>query len=623
MPLPPSYRIHPAIGIARLGDSPDFFVGPELPGRPVTGAAGPGTIVPDFKDSGGQIKRQAARFRIWRFEDDGRGRYAPVEEVTLDSRNVDWIEWRVHLANGKAAFFAFRGLAGDRTTGVIPPPVRRNAAVTDRATLWMDPGWRAIKGRSTAAVEFRKGTAPRGAREWWPTPAPTPAIEYLGELRTDASGRLLVLGGRGVSSSIPGAAPIATYANNDGWFDDVSDGPVTARIKLKGSAGVQHVVGAWVFCAPPDFAPFTENIVSLYDVLYDMAARDMTLPTDEASYDLPAAGYSTLKALKALNAELKGSGPGVVTLTRYRPRFDEEIWPVLERALESAFLFQPAQPAHGTFGSGNLAALWPKLADNNPANNGTRQLVFRFLHPPGLAGDGTATGQTMPKLLGDDPYATSRAPTGWSKTDHLRLALTPTQYALLKRWADGKFESGSPTPPAAVPAAAISPDGLDRAALERCVGGAFFPGIEVGWQIRNPALYAAPFRINHGAATQYVGERGTIHPGHFSRQMALPWQADFLQCKREGDWGWWPAQRPDFVHPNAAEARRSGTMVPWHRATRAGATVPWATGFVDARGVAHTDTPSYDEMLANWKKFAFIHEGGGVAFEQERPPDVP
>jgi len=28
-----SYRIHPAIGIARLGDSPtDYFIGPEAPG---------------------------------------------------------------------------------------------------------------------------------------------------------------------------------------------------------------------------------------------------------------------------------------------------------------------------------------------------------------------------------------------------------------------------------------------------------------------------------------------------------------------------------------------------------------------------------------------------------------
>ena len=28
------YRIYPSIGVARVGNSPDYFVGPEIPGRP-------------------------------------------------------------------------------------------------------------------------------------------------------------------------------------------------------------------------------------------------------------------------------------------------------------------------------------------------------------------------------------------------------------------------------------------------------------------------------------------------------------------------------------------------------------------------------------------------------------
>jgi hypothetical protein len=45
--MPLIYRIHPAVGVARVGDSPDdFFVGPEAPGvRPSLarpdGPAGP------------------------------------------------------------------------------------------------------------------------------------------------------------------------------------------------------------------------------------------------------------------------------------------------------------------------------------------------------------------------------------------------------------------------------------------------------------------------------------------------------------------------------------------------------------------------------------------------------
>ena len=51
---------------------------------------------------------------------------------------------------------------------------------------------------------------------------------YLGEIFTDDDGRLMVLGGHGVSASYDGTRAI-TFANNEGWHDDVSDGPVNAR----------------------------------------------------------------------------------------------------------------------------------------------------------------------------------------------------------------------------------------------------------------------------------------------------------------------------------------------------------------------------------------------------------
>ena len=72
--MPPTYRIHPAIGIARLGDSPtEFLISPETPAaRPLAcDADGNPTLSPDgqqevpatkFKDAEGRIKRQAARF---------------------------------------------------------------------------------------------------------------------------------------------------------------------------------------------------------------------------------------------------------------------------------------------------------------------------------------------------------------------------------------------------------------------------------------------------------------------------------------------------------------------------------------------------------------------------------
>jgi hypothetical protein len=50
--------IHPAIGLARVGNSPEeFFIGPEVPGPHPVPEGG-------FKDTAGRIKRQAARFRL-------------------------------------------------------------------------------------------------------------------------------------------------------------------------------------------------------------------------------------------------------------------------------------------------------------------------------------------------------------------------------------------------------------------------------------------------------------------------------------------------------------------------------------------------------------------------------
>ena len=81
-------------------------------------------------------------------------------------------------------------------------------------------------GGRTVRVSFDTG-AFRG------TPVP------LGELEVDSEGRLLVLGGFGNSGSTKPDNPIGAdpqdddyWANNDYWYDDVSDGTVTARCDL-------------------------------------------------------------------------------------------------------------------------------------------------------------------------------------------------------------------------------------------------------------------------------------------------------------------------------------------------------------------------------------------------------
>jgi hypothetical protein len=153
--LKPIYKVHPAIGITRLGDASSFFIGPEKPRSRPEGAA-PGTAVPPYKD-GGKIKPQAARFRIFEYVDNGKGLYTVKREISLAEKDVTKLQWTAHLANKKASFFVFDGMAGEDRP---PTKGRRNAGFKgDRRKLEIDPRPRTISGKNAKPVEFIKGTS--------------------------------------------------------------------------------------------------------------------------------------------------------------------------------------------------------------------------------------------------------------------------------------------------------------------------------------------------------------------------------------------------------------------------------------------------------------------------------
>ena len=91
-------EIHPAIGIARVGDSDEFFIGPEVPGAAPEPSGD--TLEKKFKDAQGRVKRQAARFRCYGY--DASGKY-----VDLSGKAEVTVRWEVTLANKKAAALAF------------------------------------------------------------------------------------------------------------------------------------------------------------------------------------------------------------------------------------------------------------------------------------------------------------------------------------------------------------------------------------------------------------------------------------------------------------------------------------------------------------------------------------
>jgi len=507
------YRIHPAIGFARVGTSLETFLAPELPGHTAAPAGN------TFRDANGELKRQAVRFRV--FETDTVT--GAIRELTVGSGGVTKITWTVHLKNKKAVWFVFDGIRGEGPGGYLPNhPLRNDSVTVDRdKKLIIDPGPRTLAATGAAAShEIAKGTGPAPAAEAWPPPLNGGAkkIETLGTLSVDADGRLTVAGGFGVSGT-SGAMPgggLLHYANNDEWFDDTSDGSVTASVEIADMT-IAALAPAWVAVGPPDYAPPVANIVTVHDLLEDLSLRH---------FDRNPAIFGPLTA-----------GGVKAFLTSFKPTFAEHVWPIIERAYMYRWVvndadrhFTPSTPTgmpKFPFAAMNAQPVAGETPTNNP-----RLRVFRKLRNPDAP---TAGGiATMPKLKADGVDGTDE--------DTIQFTLTRFQYFCMKQWSDGQFIS-SPGP--AAPATAVTPAGLDRASMDAACGGSFFPGMEIGWTLRDPRVYVTPFEFRFRVLAA-EGPTG-LTPGDASKRMALPWQADFLKC---GD-HWWPAQRPNDVFRGA------------------------------------------------------------------------
>jgi L-Lysine epsilon oxidase N-terminal/L-lysine epsilon oxidase C-terminal domain len=586
----PSLRIHPAIGVARIGNSDEFFIGPEIPGIPGNWDSKASAFGP-FRDQSGRILRQAARFRIFQFDDDGN----PQREVTL-SDGVR-IAWHVHVANRKASFFTFNGQSGAETD---PPysgraakpgdavekqahslgePARtnkRNASIADRRSLEIDPG--EVTVAAPGIMELQDGT----------TVAP---IRALGRIQMQEDGRLLFLGGTGATGfSGANPRPLDEYANNDGWFDDMSDGVIAADVIFP-DGHAESVIPAWVIVGPPKFAPGIRNVVTLYDTLWDLAVRHQ-LP-------LQAGSDPELNDLR-LQQQAWQNGTSDFAAT-YEPSFLQHIYPVLSRALAVQDVHEPPE-AHPEYHSTMVD--WPRLSQRSEPQ--IRWGVFQRIRNPNST---ELDWSNMPRGLGDDytsldDFENNRTTTKPSPRAY--LSITPVQYALLKAWAEGRFKEDWPHgtvrfAPIPNPTEAVTPHGLDCAALENCVGGPFYPGIEVSWLIRQPVLYAAPFRLRNTGFT--LGPL-TLQAGFFSQQMALPWQADFYDCHKEEHtsdesdepvlYMWWTAQRPDDIRPKDGPFRR------------------WVSSFDAAKDPAIDDPDDTDnlarleQMRTRWSELSFV-----------------
>jgi len=512
--MPVSFEIFPSIGISRVGTSSKFFVGPE-PNVPLDLVR---------RDANGGLLRQAARFRIYECDRDANGVLQNAREIPLPEARI---EWAVHLVNRKAAALRFNG--GRPTTK------RRNKATGDDSQdrhLIIDPGIKQISNPGEV-VQFDGvfGALPVS----------------LGSAFMQSDGRLCVIGGNGTSG---GSGKIRNFADNDGWHDDMGDGPVTASI----TRGGQTITAkpAWVVVAPPDFAPEISNVVTMYDVLFDRAVARGIFPE-----------------------------PPIIF-------YDRMVRPILERARNMQWVNRQARLGYddtlsgghgpdGGRGNFDFGALGDKTT---PA--AARLEVFRLLRDPAeeTGPAGVSRRKHMPRLNDDNDTGEV-------------LPLTRQQYRALKLWAQGQFETTDPAPPPE-----SEPDAVTRVALQACAGAGLFPGIEMGRIVWEPRIYFPD------EAFRFSPE--VVRPGEITGRNAVPWQADFWQCRweenenlNEQGLGWWPAQRPDDVLKSAA-------MDP----------VPWTRGLEEKN----------DVLVANWHRLGFVKQdpaNPGVFLEQDRDPTLP
>jgi len=111
------------------------------------------------------------------------------------------------------------------------------------------------------------------------TCAPGQDLGSLGDLRTDEQGRLLVVAASGPANGRTDCQ-LQDDVNNDGWFDDIGDGPVDAVIEFDDGSVQEVQAGAWVVTTDPGYAPQTLNVVSLFDDIFDSWVRKLGLRPD-------------------------------------------------------------------------------------------------------------------------------------------------------------------------------------------------------------------------------------------------------------------------------------------------------------------------------------------------------
>jgi hypothetical protein len=675
----PKFRIYPSIGVARVGNGPatqeDAVFSPEVPWANLFATN------LQFLTPLGKVKKQAQRFYIYECDDKGM----PLKPI--DPNDFE-ITWSAEVANKKPFWYNFNNsldLSIVSTNRNVSPDFAKNKIAPSICTQQRNPNVIDQGKRSPGGYDYRKelvnrplkvsvkaGEIPKdilGKFPWGRTDGKN-ALESLlaksmnasakdvrlGRLEYDR-GTLIFFPADGTSASLNASDLNTDFADNANWYDDICDGRITAKIVSKKTKEVFELsdaqTAAWIFTAPPDYAPQIQPISTMYDMV--TGTSDDAFETD----------FSLIFPVLYRLYRMQWVNLGDFLAPSFKETLDE-----LARKGELKYLFvkEPKEPADRVrkmifdlFRSPDYPYNnEPIIPGANNTNIDNRESGKEPLKLPYYPGDGIN-------------YPGS--PAQW-------FAIPPILYEQLRKWKDGQFKT---IPPADLPKETLEHPTMDliakyyqaqyqraamdplkkpllmtRAVLETLYGGGFHPGVELTWPMRHAQIYRENARvfkevtpdcnlfglreIRINAATQAqqdkvffndfglqmtaidIAESLTpghaknwlwqITPGDLTKWMGIPWQSDAGSCQAvyiDNQYpipAWWAANLPVHVlsqesylkllDPNILEETKRyiyGNRLSWLQTTN--------TGFIGYHAEGGY-TNGLISMVYQWKKIGLV-----------------
>jgi len=622
------YRIHPSVGIARMGNSTTtYFLAAEKPRKlfdPASMFKPVQEIIPtntptdrraaDIRDADKKLCKQGARFRVFCYEyKNGKPASGAQVPIVWECSKTDYdITWTVQVANRKS-----------QKAGTT------EADFDDRKLkLWNSPDPVVLPASSASAVQAFTGK-PVGRLN-------------LGSCFVDADGRLVVLGSDGEVKMIgpggePGTPRSLFWA---GFEDDAADGPIAARVKPKAGSKkpdkeepAQDAVGAWVVIGLPNYGADMRAATTLYDVAINHA------------YEMAYTGKQGQKpkSLSALITYQRQILPLLYTyytvpytIKHHRghtplelpPYYDPKKSDDLKKIMGFNFgtMLRHARSPTRDIRPENIWASYKasgdihdKAGEPTPGDAyWTIDLDPKVLRNPGLAYN-PVTNPVDPGASSAKRAAnTAKLWLGHSMPNLEYVTITELQESAVILWENGTLPEGNDTVESS-PLDLYVPYQLDRAHMETMSGGSFYPGIEVGRQAYWPLTWEGRigccdehYDVRVKNEVEDGGKKAVpAKPGYLTEFLACPWQADFYAC----DETYWPHSRPIEVLQTPPPPRSKGEWKNW-MSDPGGDLLPITFDSTTLKNVP-------DGIVYKWWKLGFVrYDASGWLLEKHRSSNM-